>query len=75
MSEASFVKLADLLRPAILENERFGSEYHVMYPGTWYTSTVRSLSPHPKAVPSAAQLRCNVQHSLGASPIYHTLCI
>ena len=34
-SEASFVKL----RPAIQKNERFGSEYHVMYPGTWYTST------------------------------------
>ena len=40
MSEASFVKLADLLRPAIQKNERFGSEYHAMYPrGTWYTST------------------------------------
>ena len=39
MSEAIFVKLADLLRPAIQENERFGSEYHVMYPGTWCTST------------------------------------
>ena len=39
MSEASFEKLADLLRPAIQKNERFGSEYHEMYPGTWYTST------------------------------------
>ena len=39
MSEATFVKLADLLRPAIQKNERFGSEYHVMYPDTWYTST------------------------------------
>ena len=39
MSEASFVKLADLLRPAIPKNERFGREYHVMCPGAWYTST------------------------------------
>ena len=46
MSEASFVKLADLLRPAIQKNERFGSEYHVMCPGI----RVRSLSSHPKAV-------------------------
>ena len=39
MSEVSFVKLADLLRPAIQKNKRFGNEYHVMYPGACYTRT------------------------------------
>ena len=29
MSEESFVKLADLLRPALLKNKRFGSEFHI----------------------------------------------
>ena len=35
MSEESFVKLADLLRPALQKNKRFGSEFHIIE-CTWY---------------------------------------
>ena len=42
MSEESFVKLADLLRPALQKNKRFGSEFHIIE-YTWYIPYELSL--------------------------------
>ena len=67
ISEASFVKLADLLCPALQKNERFGSEYLVMYPGALYT--IKYFVFASQGCTLCNQLRCKAQHSLEASAI------